>query len=232
MKKLSVILICFLLLVPAFFVPVQAATGNAELVAGAATVQPGGTIEFTAYLENYPQVDSLGITVTVPEGLTVQSGEWLLGGLMADYIVQNGLGVWGSASVVDMSQKVAAFKLVCVLDPNAAESQVSDYEVTVKFNVKASREDQGSAQASATVGRAIPATGLELDKETLSFDLSGTKTAQITATYTPTDTTETLQWSSTNEAVVTVGADGTVTAVAEGTATVVAKIGNLTKVVR
>lgn len=62
-------------------------------------------------------------------------------------------------------------------------------------------------------------SSITLNKETL--DLTKGETATLTATIEPSDATDqTLKWSSDNEAVATVDAEGTVTAVASGTANI------------
>ena len=72
--------------------------------------------------------------------------------------------------------------------------------------------------------KAAPATAVTLDQQTLT--LKPTQKAKLTATVEPADTTDTLVWSSSNEAVATVK-DGTVTALKEGTATITAKCGSI-----
>ena len=71
---------------------------------------------------------------------------------------------------------------------------------------------------------AAPATAVTLDQQTLT--LKPTQKAKLTATVEPADTTDTLVWSSSNEAVATVK-DGTVTALKEGTATITATCGSI-----
>lgn len=65
------------------------------------------------------------------------------------------------------------------------------------------------------------ATAIELDKETLSVAMG--ETATLTATLTPASATDTITWTSSDEAVATV-ANGVVTPVAAGTATITAKV--------
>ena len=74
-------------------------------------------------------------------------------------------------------------------------------------------------------GANIPATGVTLDKADLSLAEGGTAT--LTATVTPADTTDKLEWASSNEAVATVK-DGVVTAVAAGKATITVSCGAVT----
>lgn len=68
----------------------------------------------------------------------------------------------------------------------------------------------------------VPCTGITLDKNELMFNAEGTQI--ITATVTPTDTTDSVVWTSSNETVATVE-NGVVTAVASGTATITATCG-------
>ena len=68
----------------------------------------------------------------------------------------------------------------------------------------------------------VPATGVTLDKAELN--LTEGESASLTATVTPADTTDKLEWTSSNEDVATVK-DGVVTAVKAGTATITAACG-------
>ena len=70
---------------------------------------------------------------------------------------------------------------------------------------------------------AVPATGVTLNETALS--LHPTEKATLTATVAPENTTDTLVWTSSNDAVATVK-DGVVTAKSEGTATITAACGS------
>ena len=70
---------------------------------------------------------------------------------------------------------------------------------------------------------AVPATGVTLSETALS--LRPTEKATLTATVAPENTTDTLVWTSSNDAVATVK-DGVVTAKSEGTATITAACGS------
>lgn len=70
----------------------------------------------------------------------------------------------------------------------------------------------------------VLAESVTLDQTTMELTVNGT--GKLTATVKPDETTvKTIQWSSSDEAVATVGADGTVTALKEGTAVITAKCG-------
>ena len=70
---------------------------------------------------------------------------------------------------------------------------------------------------------AVPATGVTLNETALS--LHPTEKATLTAAVAPENTTDTLVWTSSNDAVATVK-DGVVTAKSEGTATITAACGS------
>ncbi len=67
----------------------------------------------------------------------------------------------------------------------------------------------------------VPATSIKLNKK--SLEIKDGKTKQLTATMTPSGTTDTVTWSSSNKKVATVSSNGTVTAVSAGTAIITAK---------
>ena len=73
--------------------------------------------------------------------------------------------------------------------------------------------------------KAVPATGVTLSETALS--LRPTEKATLAATVAPENTTDTLVWTSSNDAVATVK-DGVITAKSEGTATITAACGSVT----
>lgn len=85
-----------------------------------------------------------------------------------------------------------------------------------------------SANKLTTVelGDNVPCTALSLSTDSIAFTAIGA-TQQITATPTPANTTETVEWSSSDTNCVTV-VNGLVTCVGVGTATITAKCGEIT----
>lgn len=74
----------------------------------------------------------------------------------------------------------------------------------------------------------VPATGITLDKTSVTLYSNTTpNTVTLTATVQPSNTTDTVVWSSSDENVATVN-NGVVTAVSNGTATITAKAGDQT----
>lgn len=72
----------------------------------------------------------------------------------------------------------------------------------------------------------VPCTGISLNPSSLTFD-TAEETKNVVATITPSDTTDTLLWASSNENVATVS-DGAVTIHGIGTATITATCGEQT----
>ena len=85
----------------------------------------------------------------------------------------------------------------------------------------------GGYSASCVVTVTAPAaTGVSVSPATVS--LKPGKTAQLTATVTPTGADQTVTWASSNTNAATVDSNGLVTGVAEGTATITATTGSYT----
>ena len=76
--------------------------------------------------------------------------------------------------------------------------------------------------SALTPSEQIPCTGISLDQTELTFSASGTQT--LIATVTPSDTTDTVVWSTSADTVATVSG-GVVTAVSNGNATITATCG-------
>lgn len=92
---------------------------------------------------------------------------------------------------------------------------------TFEFTVTAANASGSASQAYTLTIKAVPVTGVTLDKTELSLPVGETGT--LTATVQPdTATDKTVTWASDDQTVATVDQSGTVTAVAPGTATVTA----------
>ena len=93
-----------------------------------------------------------------------------------------------------------------------------EWEDLQEVSVEAYMSDHAQRRAYLVVP-AVAVTGVTLDNATGTLSVG--ETATLTATVAPTDATnKTVAWSSSNPAVATVAANGTVTAVAPGTATI------------
>lgn len=84
-----------------------------------------------------------------------------------------------------------------------------------------------AAYPSSGSSTPVEATGISLNKTTLSLATGGEST--LTATLAPTGATGTVTWSSNASNIASVNQNGRVTGVSEGVATITAKISNLIK---
>lgn len=82
----------------------------------------------------------------------------------------------------------------------------------------------GSTFATCAVTVTVACTGLSLNKTLLSFSDLGTSQT-LTATKSPTNSTDTVSWSTSNASIATVS-NGKVTAVGDGSCTITAKCGS------
>lgn len=114
---------------------------------------------------------------------------------------------------------------------DGTSSVLTDYALSGSLRVGTSTvtvsKDGKTTTFSVTVTAArVPATGITLDKTTLS--LVSSAPAQLTATVTPENTTDSVVWASSEEAVAKVSSDGTVTPVADGSCVISATAGDFT----
>ena len=108
---------------------------------------------------------------------------------------------------------------VATVTPNGEEGIVLGVDAgTAEISVSC---DDNTDKCVVTV--VIPARSITLNKE--SFILSVGASRKLTATTDPANSTDAIEWSSSDKAVATV-ADGTVTGVAVGSATITAKAGS------
>ena len=138
------------------------------------------------------------------------------------------LTVGGTASLAaTVSPADATDKTVTWSSSNESVATVKNGTVTavaVGSATITAKAGSKSATCSVTVSaKEVPVIGITLEPTSASIEVG--KTAQLTATVSPSDATDaTVTWSSSKESVATVK-NGEVTAVAEGTATITATAG-------
>ena len=138
------------------------------------------------------------------------------------------LTVGGTASLAaTVSPADATDKTVTWSSSNESVATVKNGTVTavaVGSATITAKAGSKSANCSVTVSaKEVPVIGITLEPTSASIEVG--KTAQLTATVSPSDATDaTVTWSSSKESVATVK-NGEVTAVAEGTATITATAG-------
>lgn len=110
---------------------------------------------------------------------------------------------------------------VATVDENGTVTGVAAGTATITATA-----GEKSATCKVTVTAAeVPCTSITLEK---TAEVMKGKTVALKATAAPEGTTDKLTWSSSDEKIATVTADGTVTGVARGTATITATCGKIT----
>ena len=100
---------------------------------------------------------------------------------------------------------------------------IKEGEATITATVK-DGENEFSATCEVTV-KEIPLNTITIDKK--DFELNVSETEKLNVIFEPENTTDdkTIEWSSSDESIVSVDNEGVVTAKAEGTAIITAKVG-------
>ncbi len=112
---------------------------------------------------------------------------------------------------------------IATVSSNGTIKAISEGTATITVTSQASGD---SAQCFVTVkDGTIKATNITLNETNITLEKG--KTQKLTATITPTNTTDkTITWSSSNTNILTVETDGTITAKSEGTASITATTSN------
>lgn len=246
-KRITSLLLSFVMVFAmlATAVPAFAAGGTCtySIEADKTTAAPGDTINFTIYMQQTGNQNTLEGTLVIPSGLTfvADSGKvtegvaeklnWTqaLEGVAWTPVPKMLLNGFGAESYTG-TEKLSLMTFQCTVDGNAA---AKDYQVTL-IDLVADDENYETKNptcipATITVTAAPkPATGISLNKSELTLT-AGNSDASLTATVTPSDSTDTVVWSTNKPAVATVdSATGKVTAVAPGEAIITAKAGTKT----
>lgn len=246
-KRITSLLLSFVMVFAmlATAVPAFAAGGTCtySIEADKTTAAPGDTINFTIYMQQTGNQNTLEGTLVIPSGLTfvADSGKvtegvaeklnWTqaLEGVAWTPVPKMLLNGFGAESYTG-TEKLSLMTFQCTVDGNAA---AKDYQVTL-IDLVADDENYETKNptcipATITVTAAPkPATGISLNKSELTLT-AGNSDTSLTATVTPSDSTDSVVWSSDKPAVAAVdSATGKVTAVAPGEATITAKAGTKT----
>ena len=246
-KRITSLLLSFVMVFAmlATAVPAFAAGGTCtySIEADKTTAAPGDTINFTIYMQQTGNQNTLEGTLVIPSGLTfvADSGKvtegvaeklnWTqaLEGVAWTPVPKMLLNGFGAESYTG-TEKLSLMTFQCTVDGNAA---AKDYQVTlidlVADDEKYETKNPTCIPATITVTAAPkPATGISLNKSELTLT-AGNSDTSLTATVTPPDSTDSVVWSSDKPAVAAVdSATGKVTAVAPGEATITSKAGTKT----
>ena len=231
MKKITLILLAALLVAAAVLVPVIATTAGG-VTASEAAGKPGEIVTVTFSLHDFPKVQAIGANFTVPEGLTLvedeEQSKWLIDDpMLVDFDGAAGMAAVGYAKAADFTAARDILQFAFVIDEPTDKPLSEQIDFNVHFVIKNDKNEKTELDATAKISVSAPADAVTLDKNTLTLDLSGNKQDTLTATVKPAYTTDSVQWSSDNETVVTVDENGKVTAVACGNANITVTAGKV-----
>ena len=227
MKKRVWLLLSILLIVAATMLPVLA-TDPGGVAAGEVTCLAGETVDIYVSAHDYYQVTTLATTFNeIPEGLSYKSAEWLVSGVIEKVDTAKKAGAWMANSPMNFGESTNIFKITYTVSPDARGT--IQFNITVKVKTDAASE-QDVYTVPVTVNVLAPATGVTLNQNTLTLDLSGTKSQVLTAQTQPANTTDPISWSSTDNSVAAVDTNGNVTALKIGNAQIKVTAGNFSAV--
>ena len=245
-KRITTLFLCLVVVVamlvsavPVFAAPSVYPAITFTIKPDKTTAKPGDTIAYQAILGPVEKLQSAQFELVIPEELEFIDGsspEGLaatLGAEVAKFTPSTriyasyGDGEYtstGDTVLVNFTCKVkegvAAGKkpVISIKDQVFADPDGGDYELHFDAN-----------RSAITVTAAPkPATGISLNKSELTLAVGNSDTS-LTATVTPSDSTDTVVWSTDKPAVATVDpATGKVTAVAPGEAIITARAGTQT----
>ena len=251
-KKLLAVLLSLCMMLSVCAIPAAAAGGaaNVSFTVNESEVQIGDT--FTVVINHgAATLEAAGVTLYFDKELlecTAVQGGLMEGQMFGLSASMYGMAIPTPANVVDSladpeegdninADGNFAFG---VLGTKGGSQFMETTVATLTFRAKAAgtaeisvKENSGGADGYVGVidtksivitVPAVPATGISLNKTSLELVAGGAET--LTATVEPANTTDTVAWTSSNEAVATVDSNGKVTAVAEGTATITATAGS------
>ena len=236
-KRITSLALVFVMILSmlATAVPVLAAEPKeVTITPDKAVVAPGETVTYAVTIGPIEHLQSMDFRLSVPEELGYVSGKEvdglkeLLGADKAEYTDSTKVMVisGGGDYTSDKDTKIMTFtcKIPETTSPGdykialATEPAVGDNNweyIIVTWNLDASKVTVTSAPKHAE--------SISLNKTNLTLTVGSSET--LVATVTPSDTTDTVAWSSDKPEVATVDSTGKVTAVAPGEATITAKAG-------
>ncbi|MCM1082913.1 MAG: Ig-like domain-containing protein [Clostridium sp.] len=204
------------------------------------TVKPGDTVTVTVSMGPVTDLAAVWIRVSIPEGLTYVSGSKNI----LDYaynILECDARSFTESSMIffanpinryTSAESMNIFTIQCTVDETATGNLTIGFEPDSDENCYTGDDPYNPDICTcdfktATVSVVIPATGITLNKNSVTLNAGDTET--LTATLTPANATDTVVWSTSNSAVADVdAATGEVTAKKKGTANITATAGTKT----
>lgn len=232
-KRILVILVLVTLLVSLLPINSIIAAGKLTISLQGGTVNRGQEITVNVNIANNPGLRIIGGTISFDRNKLeyVSSEVKNLDNVFiknADYNESTGNIIFYLASEQTESNPITANGTIASITFRAKDnaSGVADVNLSMDdVSINKGEYVTDYIEQSTTVTINVPATGVSLDRQSLTLE-KGT-TGKLTAIVSPSDATnKNVTWSSDNPSVATVDNDGNVTAKAKGTAKITATIGN------
>ncbi len=235
-KRIISSLVCLILVVSLMIqiIPVVAAnTTEVTFIANKSQAKAGDTITYTVTLGPVEHLNNGGFTLVLPEGITY-SGYSIPSGLK-EQLAGTGALEWTESSLsfnfygdADYSSTSDTILLTVTGTVNAGATGTLELALYGDEDLGNTSWQSISGVVWNTEGSRVkiiyPATGVNLNKSTLTL-VDGTSDT-LTATVSPTNSTDNVTWKSSNNSVATVDSNGNVSAIAKGNATITATAGN------
>lgn len=198
-------------------------------------VKPGDTVTATVSMGAITNLQCVWVKVVIPEGLTYVTGsektmdnvQSALGGSPATFN-EGAMIFLADARDYTSTTSMDIFTIQCTVDETATGDLTIGFGPDEEENCYTDTEDTCICDfKTATVSVLIPATGITLNKNSLTLNAGDTET--LSADITPSNTTDTVVWSTDNSEIADVNAQtGEVTAKKKGTANIKVTAGTKT----
>ena len=237
-RIISILTIFFLLinLMPVSFVTAASPKVTVSVIPDVEEANNGDTINYTVTCSATDKVQSIQLTLDIPEGLTyVQNSGKVdsninssLGVTLdeADFTEAEKLVTISHRSPFNLNGNVKIATFQCKVNNNAkgtVQVGLTDVEFTDE-EIEVVADSNITKNYKKTTIIVLP-TAISLNKTSLNLDAG--KNEKLVATVSPEDATDKkVTWESSNNSVAKVTSDGTVSADSKGTATITAKTSN------
>jgi len=211
-------------------------TPNISVTVSSATLQRGETFTATVEFDNNGSNDCIGISYAlqfdsnVLEVINVPNDQIMTTGAptVSDANTANNLGevrfLWYSPSVIPLQYAGKMFEVQFKVKENAVGGRVNLNLIPTMGNAYITDYDDNDVAANITNSKidvVVPLEAIDMSKD--SLQIKEGESAKLDVIYTPADTTQKkINWTSSDNSVATVSADGTVTGVKRGEAVITA----------
>ena len=209
-------------------------TPNISVTVSSATLQRGETFTATVEFDNNGSNDCIGISYAlqfdsnVLEVINVPNDQIMTTGAptVSDANTANNLGevrfLWYSPSVIPLQYAGKMFEVQFKVKENAVGGRVNLNLIPTMGNAYITDYDDNDVAANITNSKidvVVPLEAIDMSKD--SLQIKEGESAKLDVIYTPADTTQKkINWTSSDNSVATVSADGTVTGVKRGEAVI------------